>query len=68
MLEIKDLVVSIASKIIINGISLSIPEGETHVMFGPNGCGKSSLMMTILGYPQYKVESGQIIFKGQDIT
>ncbi len=68
MLEIKDLVVSIVGKVIINGISLSIPEGETHVMFGPNGCGKSSLMMTILGYPQYKVESGQIIFKGQDIT
>ncbi|MDD4527870.1 MAG: ABC transporter ATP-binding protein [Candidatus Margulisbacteria bacterium] len=68
MLETKDLVVSIAGKTILKGINLTIPAGETHVMFGPNGCGKSSLMMAILGYPQYKVESGQIFFKGQDIT
>lgn len=68
MLDVKNLVVSVNGKIILNGITFNIPDGETHVIFGPNGCGKSSLLMAILGYPQYKVEEGSIFLKGQNIT
>ncbi|MEE9419807.1 MAG: ATP-binding cassette domain-containing protein, partial [Desulfatiglandaceae bacterium] len=39
-----------------------------HMLFGPNGSGKTSLLMTIMGYPQYKVTKGKIFFKGVDIT
>ncbi|MFH0844126.1 MAG: ATP-binding cassette domain-containing protein, partial [Pseudomonadota bacterium] len=30
--------------------------------------GKTSLLMTIMGYPQYEVVEGKILFKGKDIT
>ncbi|MDD5711687.1 MAG: ATP-binding cassette domain-containing protein, partial [Smithellaceae bacterium] len=37
-------------------------------LFGPNGSGKTSLLMTIMGYPQYRITNGRIRFKGEDIT
>ncbi|MBQ8979670.1 MAG: ATP-binding cassette domain-containing protein, partial [Oscillospiraceae bacterium] len=43
LLDIKDLVVSAEDKEILHGVSLSVGEGETHVIMGPNGAGKSTL-------------------------
>lgn len=68
MLSIEDLQVEIAGNTILEHIDLEIKPGETHVLLGPNGSGKTSLIMTIMGYPQYKVTKGKITFKGVDIT
>ena len=68
LLEVKELTVEISGKRILEDVSLEIAEGEVHVLFGPNGSGKSSLIMTILGFPAYKVVSGEIWFKGKEIT
>jgi Fe-S cluster assembly ATP-binding protein len=68
MLVIEDLQVRVGDKEVLKHIDLEIPPGETHILFGPNGSGKTSLLMTIMGYPQYKVTAGKIYFKGQDIT
>ena len=68
MLEIKDLTVEVEGKEIIRDLNLNIEEGEVHVLFGPNGCGKTTLLMTLLGFPSYKVTRGRITFKGVDIT
>ena len=68
MLFIEDLKVQIDGKVILEHIDLEIKPGETHILFGPNGSGKTSLLMTIMGYPQYKVVSGKIVFNGVDIT
>ncbi len=68
MLLIEDLQVELGGKVILDHIDLEIRPGETHVLFGPNGSGKTSLLMTIMGYPQYRVLKGKIVFKGQDIT
>jgi Fe-S cluster assembly ATP-binding protein len=68
MLEIKDLTVEVEGKEIIRNLNLNIESGEVHVLFGPNGCGKTTLLMTILGYPNYKVKKGRITLKGGDIT
>ena len=68
MLQIEDLQVKVGDKEILKHIDLEIHPGETHILFGPNGSGKTSLLMTIMGYPQYKVTGGRIVFKGEDIT
>ncbi|MBQ7617729.1 MAG: ATP-binding cassette domain-containing protein, partial [Desulfovibrio sp.] len=68
MLEIKDLHVSIGGTPVLKGVNLAIKAGETFILFGPNGSGKTSLLMTLMGVSGYEVTKGQIIFKGQDIT
>ncbi|MBN2539386.1 MAG: ABC transporter ATP-binding protein [Deltaproteobacteria bacterium] len=68
MLLIEDLQVKLGNKKILKQVNLEIKPGETHILFGPNGSGKTSLLMTIMGYPQYKVTGGRILFKGEDIT
>ncbi len=67
MLEILDLHVEVDGKEILKGVSIKINKGETHVLVGPNASGKSTLALTILGYPVYKVTKGRIIFEGQDL-
>jgi len=68
LLEIQNLWVEVEGKEVLKGINLSIPQGETHIIFGRNGSGKTTLLMTIMGFPTYKVKHGKIIFKGEDIT
>jgi|YNPMSStandDraft_2_1061718.scaffolds.fasta_scaffold00019_45 Fe-S cluster assembly ATP-binding protein len=68
ILEIRNLNVAIEGKHVLKDITLSIPQGETHVLFGPNGSGKSSLMLTLMGFPNYTILSGEILFKGMNIT
>lgn len=68
MLLIEDLRVQLGDHLILANINLEIKAGETHVLFGPNGSGKTSLLMTIMGYPQYQIVEGRILFKGVDIT
>ena len=68
MLKIKNLTVDVEGKEILRDLTLNIERGEVHVLFGPNGCGKTTLLMAILGLPNYKVKKGCITFKGVNIT
>jgi Fe-S cluster assembly ATP-binding protein len=68
LLEIYNLVVSGDGREILHGLNLAVKPGETNVIFGPNGGGKTTLLMSIMGFPRYKVLRGKIYFKGQDIT
>jgi len=68
ILNIEGLKVSVDDKEILHGIDLQIRRGETHLLLGPNGSGKTSLLLAIMGFPQYRITSGKIEFKGQDIT
>ncbi len=68
MLVIEDLRVELGGKEILKHIDLEIRQGENHILFGPNGSGKTSLLMTIMGYPQYKITGGKMTFKGVDVT
>jgi len=68
MLEVEDLHVSVGEKEILHGMNLTIPQGETHILFGPNGSGKTTLLNTIMGLSGYTITQGSILFQGEDIT
>ena len=68
MLEIKNLNVSFDGRELLHDINLHIARGARHLLSGANGSGKSTLVQTIIGNPEYTIDSGQIIFDGRDIT
>ena len=60
MLKIENLSVAVQGRQILHDINLHIKPGEVHVLFGPNGTGKSTLIGTIMGFERYEVLSGKI--------
>ncbi|MCX8007840.1 MAG: ABC transporter ATP-binding protein [Coriobacteriia bacterium] len=68
LLVVEDLHVSVSDREILRGVDLVIAEGETHVLLGPNGGGKTTLLNTIVGLPGYRVTRGRILFKGVDLA
>ena len=67
MLDIKDLHVSVAGKNILSGLNLQVNPGEVHVVMGPNGGGKSTLVNFLAGKPDYSYESGSCEFLNNDL-
>ena len=66
MIWIENLWKSFANKEILAGLELYIPRGETLVIMGRSGCGKSVLLKLITGL--MKPDQGQIWIDGEDIT
>ena len=66
-LQIIDLHVEVEGKEILKGVNLEMNTGEFHVIMGPNGNGKSTLVSTIMGHYKYKVTKGQILLDGEDV-
>ncbi|MER9073102.1 ABC transporter ATP-binding protein [Mesorhizobium sp. M0904] len=50
----------------LNGVDVTVKQGEIVALIGANGAGKSTLMMTIFGAP--RARAGTITFAGTDIT
>ena len=67
-LKIKDLVVDIDNKRILDGLNLEIHTGEIHAIMGPNGTGKSTLSKVIMGNDTYTVVSGSIYYDDIEIN
>jgi Fe-S cluster assembly ATP-binding protein len=67
MLEVKNLTVSIGDRKILDGLNLTVQDGEVAAIMGPNGTGKSTLSYVIAGKPGYEVESGEILLDGESI-
>lgn len=66
-LEVKNLVVEIDKRIILDKFNLDIESGTIHAIMGPNGVGKSTLSRVIMGDERYHVLDGDILFDGSSI-
>jgi branched-chain amino acid transport system ATP-binding protein len=64
LLEVRDLRVSYENPVLL-GVSFDVEEGETAVLFGLNGAGKTTMVSTIAGL--LKPDDGTITFDGDEI-
>ncbi|MCT4562710.1 MAG: ATP-binding cassette domain-containing protein [Maledivibacter sp.] len=67
-LKIHNLSTEVDGKNVLKKVNLEIDKGQTHVLLGANASGKSTLLYTLMGFPQYRVLEGNITFNGKDIT
>ncbi|MBU1998321.1 MAG: ABC transporter ATP-binding protein [Candidatus Omnitrophota bacterium] len=68
LLEIKNLHVAIGNREVVKGVNLTLHKSDIMVLLGQNGSGKTSLIMSIMGFPSFKVTQGDILFKGKSIV
>jgi len=66
LIELVDIHKSFGNKQVLKGLTLSVIRGETLVVLGRSGCGKSVLLKLILGL--MRQDSGKIIIDGEDIS
>lgn len=66
MIEIRNIHKSFGKKHVLRGINIDVRDGETLVIIGASGTGKSILLKTIVGL--VKPSSGSIFIDGIDIT
>jgi len=64
-LEAVDLAIGYGRRRVAGGISLAIRQGEVYCLLGPNGCGKTTLLRTLLGL--IPPLSGSVRLDGRDL-
>jgi branched-chain amino acid transport system ATP-binding protein len=66
LLAIEALRAGYGEAVVLDDISLAVPERGSLAVLGRNGVGKSTLLMSLMGYTQ--VSRGRVLWRGQDIT
>jgi phospholipid/cholesterol/gamma-HCH transport system ATP-binding protein len=66
MIEVRQLKKSFGSQLILNGVDLRIESGESAVIIGRSGGGKSVLLKHLIGLLQ--PDAGEVFVDGEDIT
>ena len=65
-LQISGLTVRFGGLVAVNGVDLSVGQGEIVGLIGPNGAGKTTVFNCLSRF--YTPQAGKIIFEGRDIT
>jgi branched-chain amino acid transport system ATP-binding protein len=66
MLELKGVRAGYGEAVVLDDIALEVPRNGSLAVLGRNGVGKSTLLLTVMGYT--RLHHGNIVFDGQDIT
>ena len=66
MISIKDISITRAGRLVIEGFSAELKPGTITAVIGPNGCGKSSLLAAIAG--DLSLSSGEIMINGSELS
>ncbi|MFO7260299.1 MAG: ABC transporter ATP-binding protein [bacterium] len=65
-IQLQDVRKSFGEKVVLRGVSLEVKEGETVVVIGGSGSGKSVLLKTIVGL--LRPDGGRVLVDGQDVA
>src|ERR1700681_2931 len=65
-IEFRDVTIEYDGRNVLNSLSFKVMKGETKMILGGSGCGKSTTIKLVLGL--LKPDSGQILVDGEDIT
>src|SRR3984893_8189294 len=65
-IEFREVSKSFDDHVVLNGVSFTVDPGETCVIMGRSGVGKSVTLKHIMGF--LKPDSGRVIVAGRDIT
>ncbi|HAV60517.1 MAG TPA: ABC transporter ATP-binding protein, partial [Planktomarina temperata] len=66
MITFENIHKSFGSNHVLRGVNLTVERGESMVIIGGSGTGKSVLIKTVLGLVE--PDSGRILVDGQDVT
>jgi branched-chain amino acid transport system ATP-binding protein len=66
LLELIDVRAGYGDSVVLDDVSLELPEGESLAVLGRNGVGKSTLILTIMGFT--RLARGTILWNGGDVT
>lgn len=65
-IEFRDVYLSFDDKAVLNGLNFKVMKGETKIILGGSGGGKSTIIKLVLGL--LKPDSGRVLVDGEDIT
>jgi len=65
LLKLENVTAGYGDAVVLHSISMDLPEHGSLAVLGRNGVGKSTLLLTIMGYTQLR--AGRITWRGQDI-
>ncbi len=66
LLALDDVRAGYGDAVVLDGIAFDVPDGGSLAVLGRNGVGKSTLLLTIMGFT--RVSRGAIAWRGRDIT
>lgn len=65
LVELRDIRFGYGERMILDGISLTVPRGKVTALMGASGGGKTTVLRLIGG--QYRAQSGRLTFDGQEV-